>query len=57
MVIVDGQAFVVDGQPARRSNQFRLTLNGEPIGVGGLEKAFRRIQRERAPLLGARSCG
>lgn len=54
-LVVDGQAFIVSGEPARRSNQFRLTLNGEPLGTGGAEMAWREIQRRRAPLLGARN--
>ena len=52
---VDGQTFEVEGKPARRCNQFALTLNGEPIGVGGAEKAWREIQRRRSPLLGERN--
>ena len=52
---VDGQQFTVHGEPARRCNQWRLTLNGEPIGVGGAEKAWREIQKRRAPVLGERN--
>lgn len=54
-LVVDGQSFIVSGEPARRCNQFRLTLNGEPLGVGGAEMAWREIQRRRAPLLGKRN--
>ncbi len=52
---VDGQVFVVHGEPARRCNQWRLTLNGEAIGTGGAERAWREIQRRRVPLLGERN--
>lgn len=52
---VDGQQFTVHGEPARRCNQWRLTLNGEPIGIGGAEKAWREIQRRRVPVLGERN--
>lgn len=55
LLLVDGQRFVVYGEPARRCNQWRLTLNGEPIGVGGAEKAWREIQKRRVPVLGERN--
>ena len=53
--IFDGQAFIAEGQPARRCNQFKWWLNGEFIGIGGGEFAWRRIQELRAPLLGMRN--
>lgn len=56
LVEVDGQRFEVEGKPARRCNQFKLTLNGEPIGTGGAETAWREIQKRRAPLMSARRC-
>ena len=55
LLLVDGQRFVVYGEPARRCNQWRLTLNGEPIGVGGAERAWREIQKRRVPVLGERN--
>ena len=54
-LVVDGQVFEAEGTPARRCNQFWWTLNGEPIGCGGLEHAWRAIQRKRVPLLGERN--
>ncbi len=55
LLLVDGQRFVVYGEPARRCNQWRLTLNGEPIGIGGAERAWREIQKRRVPVLGERN--
>ncbi len=55
VVVVDGQTFTAEGVPTRRSGRFMWTLNGEPIGCGGLEHAWREIQRKRVPLLGERN--
>ena len=52
---VDGQLFDAQGEPAKRSGQFDWTLNGESIGVGGLEHAWRSIQKRRVPMLGERN--
>lgn len=54
-VVVDGQRFEAEGRSARKCNQFAWTINGEPVGVGGLEVAWREIQRRRVPLLGERN--
>ena len=53
--MVDGQQFEAEGTPARRADQFVWVLNGERIGVGGLEFAWREIQKRRLPLLGERN--
>lgn len=55
MAIFDGQVFIAEGLPARKSSQFRWLLNGEPLGTGGAEFAWREIQKRRVPLLGARN--
>lgn len=57
LVEVDGQSFEVKGEPARRNNQFALMLNGEPLGVGGAETAWREIQKRRSPLMSLRRFG
>jgi len=51
----DGQVFLVRGEPAGRQGQYRLTVNGEDIGVGGLEAAWREVQRRKARVPGQRS--
>lgn len=51
----DGQVFIVRGEPAGRQGQYALTINGEPIGVGGLEVAWREVQRRKARVPGARN--
>lgn len=54
-VVVDGQTFEAEGTPARRPDQFVWTLNGERIGIGGMEMVWRDIQKRRCPLLGERN--